>query len=57
MEKQFIISERTVIAILNYLKKRPYEEVEQGIIALRSLTQFTPSISVDPAPANEEPSK
>lgn len=40
MEKQYIISETVVMAITNYLKRRPYDEVEQGMIALRTLPVY-----------------
>lgn len=35
--KNYLISEEVRVALINYLAKRPYDEVYQGILALNSL--------------------
>ena len=42
MEKQFIISESVLVALMNYLQTRPYAEVAQGIAALSKLEEIKP---------------
>ena len=40
MEKQFILPESILAAILRYLETRPYAEVAQGIAALTRLEEL-----------------
>jgi hypothetical protein len=37
--KQFIIDEQSLMALINYLSKRPYEEVAGAISALQNLKE------------------
>jgi len=38
--KKYIISQEILASIMNYLSKRPYAEVAQGINALQNLPEY-----------------
>jgi hypothetical protein len=50
MEKQFIIGEKLLSGIVQYLAQRPFMEVAEAIPALRSLEEhIAPSAAPSPA--------
>jgi hypothetical protein len=52
MEKQYIIPEELLKAIIGYMAGRPYSEVAPGIAALQQLQEHVP-LKTEPKP--EEP--
>lgn len=42
--KKYEIDESLMLALLNYLKKRPLEEVEAGYYALKNLKKIEPEV-------------
>ena len=43
MERQFVIPESVLTALVNYLQTRPYAEVAQGIAAISRLEELKPA--------------
>ena len=41
MGKVFLISEDVLSSILSYLAQRPWKEVNEGMVALTSLKEYT----------------
>lgn len=54
MEKQFILPESILAAILRYLETRPYAEVAQGIAALMRLEELKKTEPMAPPPPDRK---
>ena len=46
--KTYLIQDNVVQALLIYLKKKPFEEVAEGVYALSNLQVYSPTPVVEP---------